>query len=77
MQHNYLTIGRNLKDLRMGSGLSQSQFCYFLKVNQSQYSKLERGKQGLKPDQIMTLCNLFKVTPNYFFSDTKNNNPKN
>ena len=74
MQRNFKKIGENLYLLRKRQGMSQAQFCFFLKVNQSQYSKLERGTQPLKTTQIIDLCRIFKLSPDFFFSDNNANN---
>jgi transcriptional regulator with XRE-family HTH domain len=63
-----------LKEYRISLKLTQIQVSDVLDVTQAQYSKLELGKSLLNADQIITLCKLFKCTPNDllgFYGDYK------
>lgn len=53
-----IIIGANLKCLRTKLYMKQSEFCKLCEVNQSQYSKIEKGKCPL------TVENLFKIAEN-------------
>lgn len=67
MQPKFLNVGRNLKKLRTLHGMSQEEFCKIFGVNQSQYSKFERGVQTLTAKQIVAVCAFFKIPPDYLF----------
>lgn len=55
-------IGRNIKVLREGMGLNQSNLAHFLNVDQSLISKVEKGERSLSSDMLEKLACLFGIT---------------
>lgn len=55
-------IGNNIKTLRDGMGLSQTNIARFLDVDQSLISKVEKGERSLSADMLEKLACLFGVT---------------
>lgn len=55
-------IGRNIKALREGMGLNQSNLAHFLNVDQSLISKVEKGERSLSSDMLEKLACLFGIT---------------
>ena len=60
-------IGNNLKSARRAAGLTQAQVAQKMLMTQQQYSRFENGVFQLNYEQILKLCELFEVTPNYIF----------
>lgn len=60
-------IGQNLKDARKFKGMTQSEVSQHLGMTQQQYSRFENGVFELNYGQILTLCELYDLTPNELF----------
>ena len=60
-------IGENLKSARKQAGYTQTQVAKKMFMTQQQYSRFENGVFQLNYEQILKLCELFDVTPNYIF----------
>ena len=60
-------IGENLKSARKQAGYTQTQVAKKMFMTQQQYSRFENGVFQLYYEQILKLCELFDVTPNYIF----------
>lgn len=65
-------MGDNMKDykirireLREDNDLTQKQIADILKYTQSAYSKIERGERDLKIQDLITLCNFYRVSADY------------
>ncbi|MBO4989931.1 MAG: helix-turn-helix transcriptional regulator [Clostridia bacterium] len=63
-------IGENLKQARKDKGLTQKEVATRLHMTQQQYSRFENGVFELNYAQILSLCDLYDVTPNELFSLT-------
>ncbi|MBE5740077.1 MAG: helix-turn-helix transcriptional regulator [Clostridiales bacterium] len=60
-------IGNNLKEARKFKGFTQREVAERMKMTQQQYSRFENGVFELNYQQILTLCQLFEITPNELF----------
>ena len=60
-------IGNNLKSARKSAGLTQAQTAAVMLMTQQQYSRFENGVFRLNYEQILKLCEIFDVSPNYLF----------
>lgn len=60
-------IGSNLKQSRKYKGLTQNDVAKTLNMTQQQYSRFENGVYELNYQQIITLCDLYEITPNELF----------
>ena len=60
-------VGQNLKDARNENNLTQKEVAAILKMTQQQYSRFENGVFELNYSQIVTLCNLYGISPNDLF----------
>ncbi len=60
-------IGKNLKQARKDKGLTQKEVAFKLRMTQQQYSRFENGIFELNYSQILSLCELYDVTPNDIF----------
>ncbi len=54
-------LSENIKQLREGSGLSQSQLASFLKVEETFVSKIENGEHIITTDIVDKLSSLFGI----------------
>ena len=54
-------IGKNIKEARKFSGLTQKNVALKLFMTQQQYSRFENGKFKLNYEQILKLCELYNV----------------
>lgn len=53
-----------LREMRKKTGLNQLQIAELLDVTQSYYSRWESGKRLPDAKQILSLCEIFRCTPN-------------
>lgn len=60
-------IGNNLKSARRASGMTQRETAQHMLMTQQQYSRFENGVFQLNYEQILGLCKLFDMTPNFLF----------
>jgi transcriptional regulator with XRE-family HTH domain len=58
-----------MRVLREVNGYTQEYIASELGINQNTYSKLESGQTRLTVDRVKKLAELYKITPEYFFSD--------
>lgn len=61
-------IGENLKLARKSKKLTQKDVAAKLFMTQQQYSRFENGIFELNYGQILSLCELFEVTPNELYN---------
>lgn len=74
-----LTFGEKVKALREDSDLNQTQLGEAINVTQRKISYIECGKFEPSLDDIVALCNFFKVSADYLLgvpSDYKNPDKK-
>jgi len=71
MQLKSLPVANKLKLFRKSRGVGQADMGLIIGVNQSQYSKYERGRQSLTVCQLIQYCEWFEITPSYFFEDVQ------
>jgi len=62
-------VGKNLKEARKFKGLTQSEVAKLMNMTQQQYSRFENGVFELNYGQILTLCDLYDITPNELFAE--------
>lgn len=61
---------KRLKDLREDHDLKQEAVATILKIDQSYYSKYERGKIPLPIEHLITLCKYYNVSADYILGLT-------
>lgn len=69
---NYRTRMRNLRE---DHDLSQREIAKLLNKSQQGYSHIEEGRAELKIDDLIKLCNFYKVSADYFIGLTENPTP--
>lgn len=60
-----MTIGENIKGLRIDHDKTQAEIAQILKTEQSYYAKYENGKRPLPIDRLITLCQYYGVSADY------------
>ena len=60
-------IGKNLKQARKFKDLTQKQVADMLYMTQQQYSRFENGIFELNYEQVLSLCKILDITPNFLF----------
>ena len=60
-------VGKNLKEARKKSGLTQKQLAEELNKNQSDYSDYETGKVQLDYEKIVFLCKRLNISAEDLF----------
>ena len=60
-------VGKNLKQARKFKCLTQKQVADLLYMTQQQYSRFENGVFQLNYEQILSLCKILDITPNFLF----------
>ena len=66
-----MTFGSKLKNLREEMGLTQTDIAAQIPMNQSNYSKIERGQQEPDLMQLKRIAEIFGVSADYLL-DIKN-----
>lgn len=64
-----------LKDLRDDKELSQEQIGRLLGIQQTVYSRYERGFQTIPVEHLLTLADFYKTSTDYILGRTNNINP--
>lgn len=54
-----------LKEIREKRNLKQEDIAKILKIDRSQISKYESGKQNLNSEQIIEICKTLKISADY------------
>lgn len=60
---------RNIRTLREGSGIRQSELADWLGVPRLQYSELERGLRPMTVEQLLAIAERLVVTPGELLDD--------
>ncbi len=63
---------RRLKDLREDHDLKQSEIAEFLGIQQTVYSRYERGFQNIPLEHLIKLAQMYKVSTDYILGLTDN-----
>ena len=63
---------RRLRDLREDNDLSQTAVANLLHIQQTVYSRYERGFQTIPLEHLLTLANYYKVSIDYILERTHN-----
>ena len=63
---------RRLRDLREDSDLSQMTVAGLLHIQQTVYSRYERGFQTIPLEHLLTLADYYKVSVDYILERTDN-----
>ena len=70
-------VGLRLKQLRTEQGYTTTQVATYLEMDQSNYSKIEHGKRGLrKLSQLKKLCDLYDCSQDYILHRTDEHIPQ-
>jgi transcriptional regulator with XRE-family HTH domain len=65
------TIGKNIRCLRTGSGMTQSDVSRHLNITYQQFQKYESGKSDITAGKLVILARLFEVNLSDFFKKSK------
>ena len=60
-----MNIGEKIRNTREDMDLSQSDMAKLRPMNQSNYSKIERGVQEPSIEQLRKICQILKLDPRY------------
>lgn len=60
-----MTIGDKIRNAREDMDLYQSDMAKLIPMNQSNYSKIERGVQEPNMEQLRRICQILKLDPRY------------
>ena len=63
------TIGEKIRVLRKNNGLSQEDLALELGLSRQTVHKWEKDAMQPSADNLKSLCDFFKVSPNYFLSN--------
>lgn len=63
---------RRLRDLREDCDLTQSDIAKILGIQQTVYSRYERGFQNIPLEHLVTLAEFYKVSTDYILNRTNN-----
>lgn len=72
-----IIIGYKLKQLRIHNGYTQSKIAEFLEVSPQHYGTLERGVNSFSLDNIIKLCDFYKIPLVNILSDISSTDKKN
>ena len=60
-----LSLGEKIRNAREDLDLLQSDMARLIPMNQSNYSKIERGVQEPNMEQLRRICQILKLDPHY------------
>ena len=60
-----MNIGEKIRNAREDMDLYQSDMAKLIPMNQSNYSKIERGVQEPNMEQLRRICQILKLDPRY------------
>ncbi len=60
-----MNIGEKIRNAREDMDLYQSDMAKLIPMNQSNYSKIERGVQEPSMEQLRRICQILKLDPRY------------
>jgi transcriptional regulator with XRE-family HTH domain len=60
-----MNIGTKIRNTREDLDLSQQDMAKMIPMNQSNYSKIERGIQEPSMEQLRRICQILKLDPRY------------
>ncbi|MBQ8403105.1 MAG: helix-turn-helix transcriptional regulator [Clostridia bacterium] len=60
-----MNIGEKIRNAREDMDLLQSDMAKLIPMNQSNYSKIERGVQEPSMEQLRRICQILKLDPRY------------
>ncbi|MBE6700426.1 MAG: helix-turn-helix transcriptional regulator [Ruminococcaceae bacterium] len=63
---------KRLRDLREDMDLKQSEIAKILNIQQTVYSRYERGFQNIPLEHLIKLANMYNVSLDYIFGRTNN-----
>lgn len=63
-----MNIGEKIRNKREDMDLSQRDIAKLIPMNQSNYSKIERGIQEPSLDQLRRICQILKLDPRYLLN---------
>lgn len=63
-----MNIGEKIRNKREDMDLSQRDMAKFIPMNQSNYSKIERGVQEPSLEQLRRICQILKLDPRYLLN---------
>ena len=58
---------KRLFELRIDNDLTQEQVAKIINTTKQNYGHYESGKRQIKIEDLLKLCEFYKVTPNYMF----------
>lgn len=61
---------KRMRDLREDHDLTQQQLADILGTSQTMYARYERGANELPIHHLLTLCNYYEVSADYFLGRT-------
>ena len=65
-KHNYKVLRNELKSIRKNADFTQKQLAVLLERNQRYVAKYELGERSLDYLEVINICNLCGVVPEYF-----------
>ena len=65
MRGDEMNIGEKIRNAREDMDISQSEISKLIPMNQSNYSKIERGIQEPSMEQLRRICQILKLDPKY------------
>lgn len=66
-----MNFGKKIRDAREDLDLSQLEMSRLIPMNQSNYSKIERGRQEPNMDQLRKICLILNLDPRYLLDIDK------
>lgn len=70
-------MGKRIKELRIEKGWTGIKMSTKIGVDQSYYSKIEKGKHEIKLEKLYEIADIFNVSLDYLTARTNNKEIKN
>lgn len=71
-----MNIGEQIKELRKSANMSAAKLGELIDLSQQQVSSIENGVSNITVDKLEKICNVFNISPKYFWNDLEQDFPK-
>lgn len=69
---DFIAVGKRIKEAREREGLTQEELAEYVDMSSAHISVIERGKKGLRLENLVRIANVLGVSPDELLQDVAN-----
>ena len=69
---DFIAVGKRIKEAREREGLTQEELAEYVDMSPTHISVIERGKKGLRLENLVRIANVLGVSPDELLQDVAN-----